>query len=88
MIAQDNVVDVRIKWPNDIYGQKLKLGGILCQSAYRNQQFHVVIGVGLNLSNRQPTTCIDALIEEKHRELNLEGTPQPVKPEVSSSRCN
>ncbi|BDA42446.1 Biotin-protein ligase [Coccomyxa sp. Obi] len=79
---KDNVVDVRIKWPNDIYGQKLKLGGILCQSAYRNQQFHVVIGIGLNLSNRQPTTCIDALIEQKHRELNLEGSAQPVKREV------
>ncbi len=73
---------MRIKWPNDIYGHQLKIAGILCQSAYRNQQFQVVIGIGLNLSNREPTTCVDALIEEKHRELGLEGSPQPVQPEV------
>jgi biotin--protein ligase len=78
-------VDVRIKWPNDVYGHQLKIAGILCQSAYRNQQFQVVIGIGLNLSNRQPTTCVDALIEEKHRELKLEGSPQPVQPEVETS---
>jgi len=82
MLAQGSEVDVRIKWPNDIYAHGLKLAGILCQSAYRNQRFQVVIGIGLNLSNRQPTTCVDALIEEKHREMGLEGAPQAVQPEV------
>lgn len=81
-MAQGSEVDVRIKWPNDIYAHGLKLAGILCQSAYRHQQFQVVIGIGLNLSNRQPTTCVDALIEEKHREMGLEGAPQAVQPEV------
>ncbi|PRW20579.1 biotin-- ligase 2-like [Chlorella sorokiniana] len=56
-------IDVRIKWPNDLYAGPLKLGGILCHSSYRDQLFHIVIGVGLNLSNREPTTCVDALIE-------------------------
>lgn len=54
---------MRIKWPNDLYAGPLKLGGILCHSSYRDGQFYVVMGVGLNLSNRQPTTCVDALIE-------------------------
>ena len=57
------MIDVRIKWPNDLYtGTGQKLGGILCHSSYRDKQFHVIMGVGLNLANRQPTTCVDELI--------------------------
>ncbi|KAL4424720.1 hypothetical protein ABPG77_000063 [Micractinium sp. CCAP 211/92] len=57
-------VDVRIKWPNDVYAGQLKLGGILCHSSYRDRKFHVIMGVGLNLANRSPTTCVDALTEQ------------------------
>jgi biotin--protein ligase len=81
-VTQGNTVDVRIKWPNDIYAQQLKIGGVLCQSAYRDQKFQVVIGVGLNVSNRDPTTCINAIVKERHSELGLEGEPLPVQPEV------
>jgi biotin--protein ligase len=63
MRFQGVVLDVRIKWPNDIYSGSLKLGGILCHSAYRDRIFHVTVGVGLNVANRQPTTCIEALME-------------------------
>lgn len=83
-MVQGQGVDVRIKWPNDVYGNRLKIGGILCQSVYRDQAFHVVIGTGINLSNRHPTTCIDALIEEQHKELSLPGTPATIQPEVTS----
>lgn len=75
-------MDVRIKWPNDIYGDRLKIGGILCQSAYRDQAFHVVIGAGINLSNREPTTCIDALVEAQQAKLNLPGSLPPIAREV------
>ena len=44
----------------------------------------VVIGVGLNLANRQPTTCVDALVEACHRQLGLPGAPTPVRPEARS----
>jgi biotin---protein ligase len=57
------VVDLRIKWPNDLYAGGLKIGGILCHSAYRNGEFVVTVGVGINVSNRQPTTCLEALLE-------------------------
>ena len=83
-LVQGQGIDVRIKWPNDVYGNRLKIGGILCQSVYRDQAFHVVIGTGINLSNRHPTTCIDALIEEQHKKLSLPGTPAAVQPEVLS----
>jgi len=56
--------EVKIKWPNDLYAKGLKVGGVLCTSTYSAKKFHIVVGVGLNVGNRQPTTCLDALLEE------------------------
>jgi Biotin/lipoate A/B protein ligase family len=69
--SQGTELGVRIKWPNDIYCGNLKLGGILCQTAYRDQKFHLVSGVGLNLDNPEPTTCINALFEARQRAAGL-----------------
>ena len=55
-------VDVRIKWPNDVYGGGVKLGGVLCGSTHGGGAFRVTVGAGLNVSNQQPTSCLDALI--------------------------
>eukprot|EP00271_Cylindrocystis_brebissonii_P007610 TRINITY_DN21189_c0_g1_i1.p1 TRINITY_DN21189_c0_g1~~TRINITY_DN21189_c0_g1_i1.p1 ORF type:complete len:649 (+),score=111.23 TRINITY_DN21189_c0_g1_i1:363-2309(+) len=59
---------VRIKWPNDLYANGLKIGGILCTSTFSNKMFNIVVGVGLNVSNTQPTTCLNALLEEQNPE--------------------
>ncbi|RLN87242.1 hypothetical protein BBJ28_00014739 [Nothophytophthora sp. Chile5] len=40
----DSANTVRIKWPNDIYANKVKIGGILCQSEYRDGKFSVTTG--------------------------------------------
>lgn len=37
-------LDVRIKWPNDLYLNGLKVGGILCTSTYRLKHFNVCAG--------------------------------------------
>ena len=75
---------MRIKWPNDVYAGGLKLGGVLCHSAYRARRFATVTGVGLNLANREPTTCVDALITARHSELALPGAPAAVPREARS----
>lgn len=75
---------MRIKWPNDVYAGGLKLGGVLCHSAYRARRFATVTGVGLNLANREPTTCVDALIAARHSELALPGAPAAVPREARS----
>ncbi|KAH7421307.1 hypothetical protein KP509_13G050300 [Ceratopteris richardii] len=55
---------LKIKWPNDIYANNVKLGGVLCTSTYREKKFDVVAGIGLNVENRKPTTCLNALLEQ------------------------
>jgi len=56
-------LDLRIKWPNDIYcGRAIKIGGILVQSTFSNNRLCYVIGCGLNVSNEHPTVCINSLL--------------------------
>ncbi|WP_102135155.1 bifunctional biotin--[acetyl-CoA-carboxylase] ligase/biotin operon repressor BirA [Candidatus Hoaglandella endobia] len=48
---------VRIKWPNDLYLDDRKLAGILVEVSGKNGDVaHVVIGIGMNLMMREPTS--------------------------------
>lgn len=60
----------------------MKIGGVLCHSTYRSQEFQVVTGVGLNLDNSQPTTCINDILRQQHTELQQQDTLQPITREV------
>jgi biotin--protein ligase len=66
----DEPFPISIKWPNDIYSGLKKIGGIIISSNYYEGTFTIVIGVGLNLDNSQPTTCVNEMIEnynKKHK---------------------
>lgn len=43
-----NNADVKIKWPNDLWMQGKKFGGVLCEGVSGAQPF-LVVGIGLNL---------------------------------------
>ncbi|XP_052529763.1 biotin--protein ligase isoform X2 [Tympanuchus pallidicinctus] len=65
-------IDLRVKWPNDIYYSDLmKLGGVLVTSTLIETTFHVLIGFGFNVNNSNPTICINDLITKFNKE---EGT--------------
>jgi biotin--protein ligase len=57
-------LDVRIKWPNDLYIDGVKVGGILCTSTYKSKKFNVSAGIGLNVDNDKPTTCLNAELQK------------------------
>ncbi|KAF5193934.1 Biotin--protein ligase [Thalictrum thalictroides] len=57
-------IGVRIKWPNDLYLNGVKVGGILCTSTYRSKKFNVTVGMGLNVDNELPTTCLNKVLNE------------------------
>ena len=48
-LAQALHGDLRLKWPNDLWWQQRKLGGILVETASVGVDRYVVVGVGLNL---------------------------------------
>jgi BirA family biotin operon repressor/biotin-[acetyl-CoA-carboxylase] ligase len=41
-------LDVKIKWPNDLWIEGAKLGGILCEATGTKSSSFIVIGIGLN----------------------------------------
>ncbi len=82
---QDHNIDIAIKWPNDIYSSNMKIGGILCHSTFRSKEFRVVIGVGLNLDNSQPTTCINDILHQQHSKLQLQSQFQAISQEMWSA---
>lgn len=56
-------IDLRIKWPNDIYcGRTAKLGGILAHCSVKGNKFLFNISCGLNVSNSKPTLCVNDLL--------------------------
>lgn len=58
-------IDLRVKWPNDVYYSNLmKLGGVLVTSTVVGSTFHVLIGCGFNVTNSNPTVCINDLIQQ------------------------
>ncbi|XP_026709754.1 biotin--protein ligase [Athene cunicularia] len=65
-------IDLRVKWPNDIYYSDLmKLGGVLVTSTLIETTFHILIGFGFNVNNSNPTICINDLITKFNKK---EGT--------------
>lgn len=115
-------IDLKIKWPNDLYVNGLKVGGILCTSTYRSKKFNVsagncvcflfhlfffyspfspsklklivllhqfekpsvaviyfnccvLPGIGLNVDNEKPTTCLNEAL------TNLSSTPYKLRRE-------
>lgn len=66
-------LDARLKWPNDIFIQHKKLGGILTElAAETDVTAFVVIGIGLNVNNEKKDLVAGAtsLKELKRQKIN------------------
>lgn len=62
-------IELRLKWPNDIYfSNKMKLGGVVIKSTITDGVLQANIGCGFNVSNKNPTICINDLIERYNSE--------------------
>lgn len=74
-------LDVQIKWPNDIYYEGVKIGGALIHTTWAasTHQFCVLTGIGLNVSNSQPTTCLDDIIQSRLSQQQQQQPPQAVR---------
>ncbi|QIM67320.1 biotin--[acetyl-CoA-carboxylase] ligase [Mannheimia granulomatis] len=52
-LQAQEVEDIQIKWPNDIYYKGKKMGGILLETKANRLGLDLVIGIGLNLGMTQ-----------------------------------
>ncbi|UJR37876.1 hypothetical protein I4U23_030566 [Adineta vaga] len=71
--SEYKALNIQIKWPNDIYiGDNFtKLGGILATSSICGNYASINLGIGLNISNTEPTICINNAIDQQKPRLNL-----------------
>lgn len=51
-LAESLHPDIGLKWPNDLWWQERKLGGILIEAASTGGRSQVVIGIGINIRAR------------------------------------
>ena len=52
-VAESLHAEIGLKWPNDLWWQDRKLGGILIETSSLGPQRYAVIGVGLNIAPRE-----------------------------------
>ncbi|KAL4608729.1 biotin-protein ligase isoform X1 [Arapaima gigas] len=81
-------IDLRVKWPNDIYySNVMKLGGVLLNSTVMGSTFHLLVGCGFNVDNSNPTICINDLVVQHNRQwgstLKLLSTSQLIARSIS-----
>jgi BirA family biotin operon repressor/biotin-[acetyl-CoA-carboxylase] ligase len=71
------VSEVGLKWPNDVWWQGRKLGGILLESGGKAGDFYVVAGVGINFAlPRQEALVIDQPWVDLQEILGVERIPR------------
>lgn len=57
-------LDIRLKWPNDMYAYgNTKIGGLVVNTELNAGLAICNVGVGFNLNNSIPTTCVNDMIK-------------------------
>lgn len=56
-------IDVKLKWVNDLILGEKKLGGILSESLIVKDTIHIVVGIGINVVNRELPPVATSLSE-------------------------
>ena len=59
-------IKVTIKWPNDLYYKKTKLGGILTEAEKINSSIFLIIGIGINAN-----ICIEDLAPFNNESISI-----------------
>jgi len=70
----DGRLDLRLKWPNDLYAAEGKLGGVLAEARWQGDVLAwVVVGIGLNLTNELPSDVVTRAV----RTADFGWSPRP-----------
>ncbi|XP_067947609.1 biotin--protein ligase-like [Watersipora subatra] len=78
---------VSVKWPNDIYYKKTKIGGIIVSCSTWRNQFIAVVGVGVNVKNLKPTENLNDIVHD-YNEQNGSTIPDVSAEWLAGQICN
>jgi len=75
-IKKSTGVNCAVKWPNDIYLQEKKIGGILCEINAEVDKIHfIVAGVGVNINSKDlPSQATSLFLHLKKKSSRVEVT--------------
>lgn len=72
----DVFLDIKIKWPNDVYVNNKKISGILLESQSNNNELsYLVIGIGINLNCYIPqeiNNIATSYYQETKKKINIQ----------------
>jgi len=88
LFSQGHEADVKIKWPNDIYYRDQKIGGVLLNSSFHGPSLRLIIGVGLNVLNEEPTIYLQQILNEIQTEIENHEVYQVTLEEVLAEILN
>lgn len=89
MLLKQANIHIGLKWPNDLFYQKKKLGGILCEAVVNGSQIKgIVIGIGININTDLKNTpkelknIITSTLEITKKRLNIAHIAKAVRQEI------
>ncbi len=75
--------EVKVKWPNDLLVNGLKIGGILIENVVSGKCIsESVVGIGLNINQMYLISTATSLAKERHQEFDREKVLQLVIQEI------
>ncbi|GAA4432999.1 hypothetical protein GCM10023188_21930 [Pontibacter saemangeumensis] len=78
LLREQGLPEAQVKWPNDLYFQDKKLGGILIENSINSYKIqHSIVGIGLNVNQLQfesPTAT--SMARELGRVLDMESVTE------------
>jgi len=75
--------EVKVKWPNDLFVNSLKIGGILIENTVSGKHLgESVIGIGLNINQKTLISTATSLARERQQEFEREEVLQIVLQEI------
>ncbi len=70
--------EVKLKWPNDIYLNQLKIAGFLIESQVIGNEFQMIVGLGLNIYGTEIPNDLNNIAGFLLNEYPLEGTAERI----------
>jgi BirA family biotin operon repressor/biotin-[acetyl-CoA-carboxylase] ligase len=89
-ISDASGVDVRLKWPNDLYVGRRKLAGLLSEARTQGEDTYVAVGIGLNVVGTAASVGVNGattLEEEAGHPFQLAALLQQVLDRIDRELC-
>lgn len=90
-IADASGVDIRLKWPNDLYVGRRKLAGLLSEGRTQGEDTYVAVGIGLNVLGTAASVGVNGattLEEEAGHPFDLAVLLQEVLDRIDRELCS